>query len=336
MPKILKAKYRGLKKVIEAFPSLFRIGTDHIINPTIFLNENRRPGPIEPDPNSPGGRLTDLSNPPQQTNRSSSGQNLQRSNQDKSKWNSRHNENSYRSGGRGSGGYGGGYNNRNMDRMMHTENEEYDDPRYYYDQYGGYGHPRGGQGYSNYSQGRDSRNQYGDTRGAQYPDYDYDPRWNQQDMPRSRNSHRDAYGSDPNLYDRGSYGADPMYQSDRGSRDPYGADPNMYPPERGSRYNQNPPQTWAAYQEYENPTQRNNSNYYPRSDQRGTRQNDEYGANEYDDYRRTSEYDQFSGPSQEGKQSSGWLDIEGLIGAGTDATDHYGNLDSGLDLNFQL
>lgn len=286
-----------------------------------------------------------MSSVAQQSNRHNSGQqssggysnNSSRSNQEKSKWNSnysqnsRQNENVYRSSGRGAG-YSGGYNNRNMDRMVHAETEEYDDGRYYYDQYGGgyiQSHPRG-QGYFNYPQSRDARSQYADSRGTQqYSDYEYDPRWNQQDMPRSRSSsHRDQY-VDPNLYSDRSYGTDSnLYQPDRGST-------------RDMRYNQNPPppQTWTAYQESENPTQRNTSNYYPRSDQRsgGVRQNDEFvPSHEYEEYRRPTEYEPFPGPSHERKQSSGWLDIEGLIGAGAESADHYNGLDPGLDLNFQL
>jgi hypothetical protein len=339
----LKAKYRGLKKVIEAFPTLFQIGTDHIINPTISLKEPRRPGPIE-EPISPT-RLPDYSNSQQsnsqfQHNRNQGGQQHQGGNQSYSQYpnnNSRSNKypnsnprqnNSNESYYRSNPGISGGYN-RNMDRgMMHqqqAENEEYYDPdgRYYqYDQYssagggyGGSGHNRSSQNYSNnYPSSRNQQQQYNsrDTRGGgqQYPDYDYDPRWGQQEIPRPRSSqsHREPYGPDANLY-----------QSDRNN------------PRGDSRY----PQSWAAFQESENPSQRNSAaSFYPRSEPR------EYLPQEHDDYRRDYDPNSLSQfhprSSQEPQSSSGWLDIEGLIGGGNDNPDHYGGLDSALDLNFQM
>jgi hypothetical protein len=44
--KLLKSKFRGLKKVLEGFPDIFDIGTDHIINPTIRLRERFEAGDV--------------------------------------------------------------------------------------------------------------------------------------------------------------------------------------------------------------------------------------------------------------------------------------------------
>lgn len=224
------------------------------------------------------------------------------------------NDNYYRSNPGNSGGY-----NRGMMYQQQAENDEYYDPdgRYYYDQYsgggGGYGGSRSGQNYANnYPPLRDSRNQQynsRDTRGGQqYSDYDYDPRWGQQEVPRPRSSqsHREPYGADAN-----------HYQPDRSNSS-----------SRDSRY----PQSWAAFQESENPNQRNApGSFYPRTESQRDYLQDT------DDYRR--DYDQtslsqFNSRSQETQSSSGWLDIEGLIGSGNDNPENYGGLDSTLDLNF--
>jgi hypothetical protein len=337
----LKAKYRGLKKVIEAFPTLFQIGTDHIINPTISLKEPRRPGPIE-EPIS--NRLPDYSNPQQQGgnqfqhnrnqgqgqqvgNQYSQYPNNQRSNKyPNSNSRQNNNDNYYRSS------MNSGYN-RNMDRgMMHqqqVESDEYydQDGRYYYDQYsgagGGYGsnsgHNRSGQNYTNnYPTPREARNQqqYTHSRGGggggggvqqQYSDYDYDPRWSQQEISRPRSS--------------------------QSQRESYGADGNYYQPERTNNRDSRIPQSWAAFQESENPQRSAAPSFYPRSEPRDVLPHD------MEDYRHDYEPNSLSqyhsrSSQQETPSSSGWLDIEGLIGLNENPD--YTGLDSPLDLNFQM
>jgi hypothetical protein len=311
---------------------MFQIGTDHIINPTIYLKEPRRPGSTDiHESNSPNSRppdYTSMGTPnPQYRNPAQSAQSYSQypilSRQENPRGR-RQNDGYYRSNvvATNSGGY-----NRNLDRGMHQSDQEDLDPdgrQYYYDQYGySSGQPsRSTQGYSNnYSTNRDARQAYPprDTRGSQqYPvsDYEYDPRWNQQEPSRTRaprQQHRDMYG----------VGESSSYQQERGHS-------------RDTRHSQ--PQTWAAYQEYENPNQRNTPQYYPRNDQRGggRQGDDEILPHDLEDYRRGMDFDptisQYGRSASQENQTSGWLDIEGLIGNDS----QYNGIDSSLDLNFEM
>jgi hypothetical protein len=334
LPKILKAKYRGLKKVIETFPHMFQIGTDHIINPTIYLKE-RRPASTDHDSHSPNPRAipdyppTVSQNLQFQHNRNAGQSTPQpysqysnpanRSMQENPRGrysgpNTRQADNYYRSNvaSTNPGGY-----SRGIDRGMHQPEPEDLDQQYYYDQYGySSGQPaRSTAGYSNnYTT---NRSQAYPSRGAQQypPEYEYDSRWNQQESSRQSRSSRQPQ--------REVYGDSNSYQGDRSHS-------------RDSRLSQ--PQTWAAYQEFENPNQRNPAQYYPRNEQRGGRQsNEEMLSHERDDYRRTIEFDpaisQYGRPPTQETQSSRWLDIEGLMG---NDNQYNGGLDATLDLNFDM
>eukprot|EP00604_Paraphysomonas_vestita_P000503 CAMPEP_0174826254 /NCGR_PEP_ID=MMETSP1107-20130205/43737_1 /TAXON_ID=36770 /ORGANISM="Paraphysomonas vestita, Strain GFlagA" /LENGTH=510 /DNA_ID=CAMNT_0016059009 /DNA_START=1142 /DNA_END=2674 /DNA_ORIENTATION=+ len=253
-------------------------------------------------------------------------------------------------------GYGGGNNINNLnnnrhDRSTHRENEEYYD---YYDQYNNnYGQQNNSrlgaqmqsyQNHSSYTTNRDPRNQtYGNTnttRNTQLhsrptttehylsqPEYEYESRWNQQDISRSKL--RDNYGTVESA----------VYNSDRA-------------PVRDSRYTSL--QSWGSYPEYDNTnTQRTNSNYYStstavsstsssRSDLRVIgRPSDDY---EFEEFRRSQEFDNSIRPpirsnqphGAQDKKSSGWLDFDNIIASDNHNIGHYrsGHEAGSMDHNF--